>query len=106
MDQISYEQWWRLHVRAARGESLDMAERAAYEAGLAHLDAEEKTTWGDNELMLLRQLRSEVERLELTHAQLQSKSQRLDRQIWTLEGAYMSLTGLELSSQNYAASPV
>ena len=42
-----------------------------------------------------------VERLEMTHAQLQARSHRLDRQIWTLEGVYMSLTGLELSRQDY-----
>ena len=106
MDQATYARWWSLHARAARGENLDTAERAAYEAGLANLDADEKIAWGDDAVTLLRQLRSEVERLEQAHAQLQARSQQLDRQIWTLEGAYMSLTGFELSSQGYATSPV
>ena len=106
MDQTAYQHWWQLHVRAARGESLSASDRALYEAGVAELDAKEKAQWEDANLEQLRQLKAEVERLEATHAQLQAKNQRLDRRIWTLEGAYMSLTGLELSSQHYVASSV
>ena len=105
MDQTTYERWWQLHLKAARGGALDPTERALYEAGLATLDSEEQAQWADTDLALLRQLRAEVERLETTHAQLQARSQRLDRQIWTLEGAYMSLTGLELGKQGYVTSP-
>lgn len=106
MDQADYTRWWQLHLRAARGETLDDAEQAAYEAGLTALDREERTQGQDASLELLLQLKAEVERLETTHAQLQSKSQRLDRQIWTLEGAYAVLTGRELDGQSYATSPV
>jgi hypothetical protein len=106
MDQTTYQQWWQLHLRAARGESLSAGEQASYEAGLTELDTEEKQQWEDANLALLRQLKAEVERLETAHAELQVRSQRLDRRIWTLEGAYMSLTGLELSSQSHVASPV
>lgn len=106
MDQATYQQWWQLHIRAANGESLSTGEQAVYEVGLAELDAEEKLLWEDANLDLLRRLKAEVERLEATHAQLQAKSQRLDRRIWTLEGATMGLTGLELSSQSHVASPV
>lgn len=106
MDKATYQQWWQLHIRAARGESLSAGEQAIYEAGLAELDAEEKLLREDANLHLLRRLKAEVERLEATHAQLQAKSQRLDRRIWMLEGAYMGLTGLELSSQSHVASPL
>lgn len=106
MDQIAYQRWWQLHIRVARGESLGVDEQALYEAGLTELDIEEKRQWEDAGLELLRQLKAEVEGLEAAHAQLQARSQRLDRRIWTLEGAYMSLTGLELSSQSHVASPV
>jgi len=106
MDQTTYERWWQLHLQAARGGTLNPTERDLYEAGLVALDSAEKTQWEEAELALLRQLKAEVERLEMLHAQLQAKSNRLDRQIWTLEGAYMSLTGLELSKQTYGASPV
>ena len=106
MDQKAYQQWWQLHIRAARGDSLSAGEQALYEAGLTELDTEEQRQWEGANLDLLRQLKAEVESLEATHAQLQARSQRLDRRIWTLEGAYMSLTGVELSSQIYVAFPV
>ena len=107
MDQTTYERWWQLHLRVARGEELDAAEQAIYAAGSMDMDAEEgKTPLENSNLTLLRRLRTEVESLETTHAQLQAKSRRLDRQIWTLEGAYMVLTGRELSGQGYALSPI
>ncbi len=107
MDQTAYERWWQLHFRVAKGEELDSAEQAIYAAGLMEMDADEgKTQWENSSLAMLRRLRAEVERLETTHAQLQTKSRRLDRQIWTLEGAYMMLTGRELSGQGYAPSPI
>ena len=104
MDQTTYERWWQLHLRVAKGEELDAAERVIYAAGLTELDVEEKTQWENGNLTMLRRLRAEVESLETTRAQLQARSHHLDRQIWTLEGAYMALTGLELSSQGYAPS--
>ena len=55
---------------------------------------------------MLRNLKAEVDLLEATHARLQAKSTRLDRQIGTLEGAYMMLTGFSLSGQSHATSPV
>ncbi len=99
MDQTTYERWWQLHLQVAKGEELDAAEQDIYAAGLLDLNAEEeKTPWENSNLTMLRRLRTEVESLETTHAQLQAKSRRLDRQIWTLEGAYMVLTGRELSA--------
>jgi hypothetical protein len=101
MDDTTYSRWWQLHRRVARGDNLDPAEQTEYETGLAALDYEEKRQWEDADLAVLRELKAEVERLEMAQAQLQSKSHRLDRQIWTLEGAYMMLTGLELGNQGY-----
>jgi hypothetical protein len=37
MDEPSYRAWWPLHLRVARGESLEGEERAAYEAGLGRV---------------------------------------------------------------------
>ena len=76
MDETTYKRWWQLHLQAARGESLDTTERALYEAGLVALDSEEKASWEDTNLALLRQLKAEVERLAMTHAQLQARSHR------------------------------
>jgi hypothetical protein len=106
MDRGSYERWWQLHLRAARGEELDDTERAVLEAGLGELDAQETVQWGEADVTILRSQRAEVERLEAVHALLQARSNRLDRQIWMLEGAYMMLTGIELGGQGYAASPL
>lgn len=106
MEKETYDQWWQLHLRIARGENLDAAEQALYAAGLAALDSEEKMQWEEVNLVRLHQLREEIERLEATHSQLQAQRQHLDRQIWTLEGAYMSLTGLQLSSQSHVPSSV
>ena len=92
MDQTTYLRWWQLHLRVARGDKLDAAERATYEAGLIELDAEEKTQWTDGDLIRLRRLKAEVESLQSTRVQLQAKSRRLDRQIRTLEGAYVALS--------------
>jgi hypothetical protein len=99
MDETTYARWWQFHLRVARGENLDAAEQAAYDEGLAALDLEEQSQLRDTDLARLRQLKAEVERLETDHARLESMSHRLDRQIWTLEGAYMVLTGLELGSE-------
>ena len=105
MNDTTYARWWQLHRRAAAGETLNPAEQAEYDAGLAVLDYEEKKQLEDVDLAALRTLRAEVKRLETAQVQLQAKNQRLDRQIWTLEGAYMMLTGLELGNQDNCASP-
>ncbi len=105
MDQTTDQSWWKLHVRVARGEALSQDERRIYEAKLKHLDAEEKQQWTETDMTMLRQLKSEVESLQNTSAELQAKSDALDRRIWTLEGVYMALMGLDLSSQDHAPSP-
>jgi hypothetical protein len=87
MDSKSYQQWWQLHIRVAKEESLSAGEQANYDAWLAELDPEEKLLWEDANLDLLRRLKADVERLEAIHAQLQARSQQLDRRIWTMEGA-------------------
>ena len=104
MDQTTYMRWWQLHLRVARGDELDAAGRATYEAGLIELDAEEKAQWTDSDLIRLRKLKAEVESLQSTRVQLQAKSRRLDRQIRTLERAYVALTGVELSGLGNAPS--
>ena len=57
-------------MRVAKGEELDTAEQAIYEAGVMDLDAEETTQWKDSDLTMLRRLKSEVESLETTRLKL------------------------------------
>ena len=106
MDETIYARWWQLHLSVARGEKLDATAQADYDAGQAELDAEERALWENANLTALRRLKAEVEKLETSHDQLQSRSRSLDRQVWTLEGAYMGLTGLELSGQGYGVGSV
>jgi hypothetical protein len=104
MDDARYQRWWRLHLRVARGETLNPTERAEYEAGLTVLDQEEKEQLKPESVTTLRRLRARVEQLRRVHAALLAKSARLDEQIIALERAYRALTGYELASEPYASS--
>lgn len=63
MDEKEYHQWWQLHLRAAKGETLDPVEQAEYAAGLEKLDQEEKTQFEQSDLARLRRLRTQVEKM-------------------------------------------
>ena len=104
MENARYQRWWQLHLRVARGETLNPAERAEYEAGLAVLDREEEEQFKPGSVTTLRKLRAQVEQLRRVHAELLAKSARLDEQIIALERAYRALTGYELASEPYASS--
>ncbi len=104
MSETYNEHWWHLHLRASKGETLNAAERGLYEEGLANMDAAERSRVHAADLAELQRLKLEVEGLEATRVRLEAKSDWLDRQIWTLEGAYMILTGFQLSSQDYATT--
>jgi len=88
MDDARYQRWWRLHLRVARGETLNPTERAEYEAGVEVLDQEEKEQLKPESVTTLRKLRARVEQLRRVHAELLAKSARLDEQIVALERAY------------------
>ena len=105
MNKKDNERWWQLHLRVCLGETLDAAEQGLYAEGLASMDASERSQLHTSDLAELQRLQSEVAKLEATSARLEAKSDWLNRQIWTLEGAYMVLTGFQLSSQDYATVP-
>jgi chromosome segregation ATPase len=75
-------EWWSLHLRKARGESLSEEEQAAYEAGLRILEQGESYPGAVAEL---RRLRAEVTRLEAECAELEAQRGALDEQIAALE---------------------
>ena len=82
MDSTTYERWWPLHLRVARGESLGAEEQAFYEAGRTELEQEEQLVDSTGEL---RQAQAQVAALEAERAALASRSQQLDAEIVMLE---------------------
>lgn len=104
MDDTRYQRWWRLHLRAAHGETLNPTEQAEYEAGLGALDQEEKEQLKPEGVITLRRLRARVEQMQKVHTALLTQSASLDEQITVLERAYRALTGYELASESYASS--
>jgi ribosomal protein L11 methylase PrmA len=104
MENEVYRRWWQLHLRVAKGETLDPTEQVEYEAGLKALDQEEEEQFEQHNVLNLRRLRAQIEQLRLVHSQLLARSARLDEQIAALEEAYRSLTGYELAGEPYASS--
>lgn len=103
MDDTKYRRWWQLHLRVAKGETLEPAEQAEYDAGLEVLDQEEEEQFELESVTMLRSLRAQVEQLRAIHGQLLAKSARLDERIAALEKAYRSLTGYELAGEPHAS---
>jgi len=82
MGEITEQSWWELHLRVARGETLNDEERASYEAGLQQRHAVERL---DGDLASLRAARARVAVLEAEQAQLGSHHRALDEKIAALE---------------------
>ena len=82
MDEVTYKVWWPLHIRAAKGETLNTEEQAVYEAGCRTLDAEERL---DGRLEELKQARQRTEELESKRVQLQARYEALRAEIEELE---------------------
>ena len=97
MNEQTYNQWWKLHLRVSRGETLNAQEQRQYNAGIDALDNEEKAQFQATGLNAIRQLRASIEKLQDYHAELMQKSNRLDERIVTLEKAYQQLTGYQLA---------
>jgi len=79
----TYQRWWQLHLRVARGERLSPAERAVYDAGRRELE--------DNEtlepLQNAKQAREELRELEEQRRGLEQRRQELDAEIAAIESA-------------------
>ena len=84
MDNVTYQQWWQLQVRASRGEVLTEEERISYEDGLRELHSQEVLT---EDLSALRQARAAVLELDAKCEQLHVRRQQLRRQATRLEAA-------------------
>ena len=81
MDRTTYQQWWQLHLRVARGGSLGPDEQTSYNAGRRELEREERLL----ETMEARESREQLAALETEHAALETQRQQLDAEIAELE---------------------
>ncbi len=81
MDQTNYQQWWQLHLRVARGDSLSPDEQSSYYAGRRELEREERLL----ETEQARQAREYLAALEAKHADLERRRQQVDAEITRLE---------------------
>ena len=81
MDQPTYETWWHLHLRLARGGELSAEEQSCYEAGRGKLEQEERFQEATNAKLA----RVQLTRLEQEHAQLERQRRQLEAEIAQLE---------------------
>ena len=75
--------WWELHLRKARGESLNEEEQLRYDAELARQERE--ATPLQTDLLSLKALRTEVFALQSTNEQLHSRLAELKKEIHSIE---------------------
>lgn len=101
MEASEYELWWQLHVRVAKGETLNDEELILYNEGLADQHSAEE---GINEDLIerLQQLRTQLDELAHENDSLYKQQEQLDQKIVVLESAYQTLTGQPLTSVSYA----
>jgi hypothetical protein len=82
MDQAFYQQWWPLHLRTVRGETLPPKEKALYVSGLKELEAQE--TFPGQE-QALRRLQEEIQKTASDNARLEKRRQELESEIRALQ---------------------
>jgi len=100
MDPTTYEIWWQLHLRAAKGETLSPVEEAEYQAGTAKFDKEEQSQLRTNSLTALLKLRTKIDELQAIHSKLLATSTQLDAQIKVMEQLYQARTGYQLAHES------
>lgn len=84
MDQATYQRWWPLHLRVARGEELSAEERPLYEAGLRQVEQDDLSAVSAT---AIQEARAAVAVLETEHAALVARRRQLDEEIASLEKA-------------------
>ena len=96
MLDFDYEEWWSLHLRVAKGESLSQPEQRTYQVGLEQIDSQSKNIEGDT-ILYLRTLRAAIGLATSQQAELTDRTKELDAQIIALESQYQRLTGQTLN---------
>lgn len=77
----TYQEWWQLHLRTARGDTLNAAERIRFDALRDELESAEEFRLLDK----AREAREELRELERERVRLDQRRQRLDEEIISLE---------------------
>jgi hypothetical protein len=96
MNEQQYQTWWRLHRRAAVGETLSEEENRIYQAGLAEMEADE---WAQLRpaAVLLQSLQQRWRELTALNRELAEQEAELREQAAQLEQRYLTLTGEKIS---------
>ncbi len=85
MDAATYQRWWPLHIRAAKGQPLAAEEQSFYEEGLRELEVGERI--GGTDLTELRELRARVGAMQAERAELLGRIRNLEQEITVHEAA-------------------
>jgi predicted nuclease with TOPRIM domain len=101
METETYERWWALHLRVAKGEALNEAEFALYNAGLEEQYLAEEEI-NEDLIKRLQLLRARLDMLADENRSLHRQEAQLDEKIAVLESAYQHLTGQPITSVSYA----
>lgn len=81
MDNAAYRDWWQLHLRLARGETLSSDETATYKVGLADIERDEQLT----ATFEVKELRHSLTKLQDEPSVLEDQRHELDTVIAALE---------------------
>jgi hypothetical protein len=84
VDQATYQRWWLLHLRTARGEGLDAEEQTFHDTVRRQLEQEE-TLEGPS--LGLHEARAAVVSLEKEHSALEARRRQIEAEIAALETA-------------------
>ena len=83
MEIIEYEQWWQLHLRMAKGETLREEELGLYNNGLEEQHLAEKDI-NEDLVKRLQQLRGQLNQLAEENSSLHRQQEQLDQKIAVL----------------------
>lgn len=89
MDQLTYDRWWPLHLRASRGEPLPDDEREFYTSCLERLHLSESSS---PDLPELESAKRAISRLQQDQASLRARRDELESDIVVVEQALSQRT--------------
>jgi hypothetical protein len=95
MDEKQYNIWWKLHLRAALGNTLTEEEQRVYDSGREELEAEERVELRQD-LAEWRALQTRLRELTMRNQELARQEALLRERAAQLEQQYLGRTGQKL----------